>query len=203
MYQSVQLALNQVDIEIGDLNTELAQHESKVAELRRLVDTAPHVEAEFAQLNRDYDVDKAQYTALLASLQKTRLGERADSAGSVRFDIVQPPKALLQPVWPRRPLLLAEVLIAALGAGGALAYGLHYLRPVVTSATTLANTLGVPVLALVSAAFPARRRKARRRDVLRISLAGGCLGLAFVVLVVMSLHGYRLSLTALKQLVSS
>jgi polysaccharide chain length determinant protein (PEP-CTERM system associated) len=203
VYQSVQLALNQVDVEIGDLNTELEQHQLKVAELRRVVDTAPQVEAEFAQLNRDYDVTKAQYTGLLANLQKARLGERADSAGSVRFDIVQPPMAPLHPKWPRRPLLLAQVLVAALGAGGALAYGLHYLRPVVTSATSLAQGVGVPLLGLVSVAFPSRRRVARRRDVLRISLAGGCLCVAFVVLVIMSGHGYRLSLSALKHLVGS
>ena len=53
-----------------------------------MLDTAPQVEAEFAQLNRDYDVNKAQYTALLASLQKARLGERADDAGSIRFEVV-------------------------------------------------------------------------------------------------------------------
>ena len=78
-----------MDVDIADLNTELAQHESKAAELRRMLDTAPQVEAEFAQLNRDYDVNKAQYTALLASLQKARLGERADDAGSIRFEVVR------------------------------------------------------------------------------------------------------------------
>jgi len=40
----VQLALNQVDVDIADLNTEIAQHEAKVVELRRLLDTAPQVE---------------------------------------------------------------------------------------------------------------------------------------------------------------
>lgn len=201
VYQSVQLALNQVDVDIADLGSELAQHESKAAELRRYVDTAPQVEAEFAQLNRDYDVNKAQYAALLANLQKARLGERADDAGSVRFEIVQPPTASLRPVWPQRPLLLAGTLLGALAAGAALAYGLHYLRPVVTSADAVARAVGVPVLGLVSEAFPERARIARHRDALRISLAAGCLVLALVVVVIVSLQGYHLSLTALKQLV--
>ncbi len=203
VYQSVQLALNQVDVDIGDLHAELAQHEAKVTELRRYLDTAPQVEAEFAQLNRDYDVNKAEYTALLANLQKARLGERADNAGSMRFEIVQPPTASLRPVWPLRPLLMAETLLAALAAGAALAYGLHYLRPVVTSAASLAHAVGVPVLGTVSIAFPERERLAKRRDLLRVSFAGGLLAVAFVVAVTLSLQGYRLSLTALRQMVSS
>jgi polysaccharide chain length determinant protein (PEP-CTERM system associated) len=203
VYQSVQLALNQVDVEIADLNTELAQRESKVTELRRYVDTAPQVEAEFAQLNRDYDVNKAQYSALLANLQKARLGERADTAGSVRFEVVQPPTVGSLPVWPKRPLLLMETLVAALAAGAALAYGLHYLRPVVTSASALAQAAGAPVLGLVSVAFPERQRAARRRDVLRMSLAAGCLLVAFAAVLILSLQGYYLSLTALQRWVHS
>jgi len=203
VYQSVQLALNQVDVDIADLNTELAQHQSKVAELHRMLDTAPQVEADYAQLNRDYDVNKAQYTALMASLQKARLGERADDAGSTRFEVVQPPSASLRPVWPKRPALLAMVLVAALAAGGALAYGLSYLHPVVTSAPAATQSLGVPILGLVSAAFPARRRRAVRRDVLKISLAAVCLLAAFAVAVIVSQEGYRLSITALKKMVGA
>ena len=197
VYQSVQLALNQVDVEITDLNTELAQHEAKLNELRRYLDTAPQVEAEFAQLNRDYDANKAQYTALLANLQKARLGERADTAGSIRFEIVQPPAASLRPVWPRRVSLLAGILAAALGAGGALAYGLSYLYPVVCSASAFAQSVaGVPVLGVVSVAFPERQRLARRRDMRRISIAAGGLVLAFVDAVILSLAGFRVSTAA-------
>jgi polysaccharide chain length determinant protein (PEP-CTERM system associated) len=203
VYQSVELALNQVDVDIADLNTELVQHESKVAELRRSLDTAPQVEAEFAQLNRDYDVNKAQYTALLGNLQKARLGERAANAGSVRFEVVQPPAAAFGPVWPRRKLLLSGILVAALAAGAALAYGLNYLSPVVSSPDALSKALGVPLLGQVTAAFPERERRALRRDLLRISIATACLLVAFGVAVVLSQAGYRLSLTALQRLVNA
>jgi len=201
VYQSVQLALNQVDVDIADLDTEIAQHQAKASEMRRFLDTAPQVEAEYAQLNRDYDMNKAQYNALVGNLQKARLGERADNAGSVRFEVVQPPTAGLRPVWPLRPLLLAEALVASLIAGAGLAYGLHYLRPVVTSASALAQAVGAPVLGLVSVAFPERARRENRRDVLQMSIAGACLFVAFVGVVIVSLQGYRLSLTALRQMV--
>jgi len=194
VYQSIQLALNQADVDIADLNVELQQHQSKVTELRRYLDTAPQVEAEFAQLNRDYDVNKAQYTALLADLQKARLGERADTAGSVRFEVVQPPTAPFRPVWPLRLVLLAGVLVGAVAVGAGAAYGLHYLQPVVGSARALAQFSGVPLLGLVPVAFPERERLALRRDVLRLSIAMGCLLVAFVVAVGLSRAGYRINL---------
>lgn len=196
VYQSIQLALNQTDVDIANLNVELRQHQSKVSELRRYLDTAPQVEAEFAQLNRDYDVNKAQYTALLADLQKARLGERADTAGSVRFEIVQPPTADLRPVWPLRLPMLGVVLLTALAIGAAAAYGLHYLQPVVSSAGALAQLSGVPLLGVVSVAFPERERLALRRDMLRLSLAVGCLIVAFLLAVGMSRAGYRINLGA-------
>jgi capsular polysaccharide biosynthesis protein len=182
-----------VDVDIADLNTELAQYQSNVAELSRNLDIAPQVEAEFAQLNRDYEVNKAQYTALLANLQKARLGERADNAGSVRFEIVQPPAAPFGAVWPRRKLLLAGILVAALVAGAALAYGLNYLFPVVSSPDALGQVVGVPVLGQVTTAFPEREQRAFRRDLLRISIATACLLVAFGVTIILSQAGYRLS----------
>jgi len=197
VYQSVQLALNQVDVDTADLNTELAQHESKVAELRRYLNTAPQVEAELAQLNRDYDSNKAAYGALLVNLQKARLGERADSAGSVRFDVVQPPSAGFGPVWPRRKLAMLLILFVALAAGLGLGYGLNYLYPVISSSEAL-KAVGVPVLGQVSAAFPQRERRTFRRDLWWISLATGCLVVAFGVAVMLSQAGYRLIVSGSK-----
>ncbi len=194
VFQSIQLALNQADVEIAALRSELAQHHAKAAELRARLDTAPQIEAEFAQLNRDYDVNKAQYTALLANYQKAQLGEQADNAGSVRFDIVQPPLASFQPVWPKRPLLLAGVLAAALALGGGLAYLLHLLRPVVGSARNLSELTGLVVLGVVGAAFPDLQRAGARREVLTFAAIAGSLLVAFVAVLVLNRVGMRLTL---------
>ena len=118
VYQNIQLALNKEDVEIAALRRELAQHQSTVAELRQRLNSAPQVEAEFQQLNRDYDVNKAQYTALLESYQKARLGERADNAGSVRFEVVLPPTAPVAPVWPQAHIVTRIDLVGCHGGGG-------------------------------------------------------------------------------------
>jgi polysaccharide chain length determinant protein (PEP-CTERM system associated) len=201
VFQSIQLALNQVDVDLSDLRAQLAQHESKAKELRSLLNTAPQVEAEYAELTRDYDVTKAQYTALVANYEKARLGQRADTAGSVRFELVQPPTVSFRPVWPRRSMYLGMVLLAALGTGAALAYLLNQLHPVVVSAARLAEVTGVPVLGVVGPAFPHVERSAARREFWRVALAVGVLIACFAIMLSLSAAGLRLDLNAMTHLV--
>jgi polysaccharide chain length determinant protein (PEP-CTERM system associated) len=201
VYQNMQLELNKVDVEIAALRRELAQHQSTVADLRQRLNTAPQVEAEYQQLNRDYDVNKAEYTALLESYQKARLGERADNAGSVRFEIVLPTTSPLTPVWPKRFLLLAMIWLAGLGAGGAIAYGLHTLNPILSSVRAVNVLTAFPVLGVVSVAFPAAQRKKMWRQVWQFSAAGACLIIALGVALVLNWSGARLSIHAIQSLV--
>lgn len=185
VYQSIQLQLNQADVEIAGLRGELADHQAKVAELRRVVDTMPQVEAEFAKLNRDYAVEKAQYNALVDRLQKARIGGEAEATGSVRFDIIDPPTADFKPVSPQRSVLLAVVLMLGLGAGAAVAYLYTLLKPVFHSARQLAELTGVAVLGVVSASRIAGKTTSLRSQYWRYCLACSTLvvGLVLVVLV--------------------
>lgn len=191
VYQSIELELNKVDVEIAALKREAVQHEQTVAELRARLNSAPQVEAEYQQMNRDYDVNKAEYTALLENYQKARLGEQADSAGSVRFEVVQPPQEAVAPVWPRRNRLLAEIWLAALGIGVGLPYGLHRLRPVVNSVRGVGELTNFPILGAVSVAFPSRRQFLFRRRLVRFGAAGLCLFVAFVAVLYLNWTGLR------------
>jgi polysaccharide chain length determinant protein (PEP-CTERM system associated) len=201
VYQSMQLELNRVDVEIAALRRELAQHQSTVSDLRQRLNSAPQVEAEYQQLNRDYDVNKAQYTALLESYQKARLGERADNAGSVRFEIVLPPTSPLIPVWPKRTLLLGLIWLAALGVGGAIAYGLHTIKPILSSVRAVNQLTAFPVLGVVSVAFPTAQKKKIWRHVWRISAASACLVIALGAALALNWSGARLSIHAIQSLV--
>src|SRR5690606_6424487 len=119
---------NQADVKIASLRSRIAQHNTKIGELRKLLDSAPNVDVEFSQLNRDYDIIKQNHALLVANYEKARLSERADNAGGVRFDIVQAPVARLASASAHRNLLLAGVLGAALAAGAGLAYLLTLFR---------------------------------------------------------------------------
>jgi polysaccharide chain length determinant protein (PEP-CTERM system associated) len=203
VYQNIQLELNKEDVEIAALRRELAQHQGTVAELRQRLNSAPQVEAEYQQLNRDYDVNKAQYTALLESYQKARLGERADNAGSVRFEVVLPPTAPAAPVSPRRTALLALIWVVAMAAAAGVAYLMNLLNPIVSSVRTVNELTPYPLLGVVSVAFPSRQQREFRRDLWRFSTATAWLFAAFVAVLVLNWAGARLTLQVIHGLVKT
>ncbi len=188
VYQSVRLALNQSEVEVAALRRELSGHEAKVAELRKLVNSMPEVEAELTRLNRDYDLTKAQYMALVERLEQARLGQTAEkSDAGVRFDILDPPQASFRPVSPRRPPLVAGILLASLAAGAALAFVLHLLHPVFNHTRELEQETGLPVLGVVSMTGLDDYLKATRRSYFRLAAVAGGLFAVFVVVLLVSL----------------
>jgi polysaccharide chain length determinant protein (PEP-CTERM system associated) len=203
VYQNIQLELNKEDVEIAAFRRESAQHQNTVAELRQRANSAPQIEAEFQQLNRDYDVNKAQYTALLESYQKARLGERADNAGSVRFEVVLPPTALSSPVWPQRTSLLGLIWLAAMAVGAAAAYAMTLLKPIVSSIRRVNELTTFPVLGVVGSAFPSRESREFNRDIWRLSAAAAGLLAAFAVALTLNWAGARLTISAISSLVKT
>lgn len=192
-YQLIQQQLGQVDVEIASLRGQIAQHRAKAADLRRRMDVAPQVEADLGQLNRDYEAVLLQYNALLQNYERAQLGERADEAGAVRFDVIQPATAPFGPIFPPRLLLLAGALAAALAAGAGIAFLLHLLRPVVASVRSLTELTDLPVLGVVSPAFPRQAAARARGELLRFAAAGGALMTAFVAVVVLNGMGLRIA----------
>ena len=79
----------------------------------------PEVEAELAQLTRDYDVLRARYGEMLQQFETAKLSDAVGQRDQVEFSVLDPPAALAQPVAPPRLLLLLGVLVLGLGAGGA------------------------------------------------------------------------------------
>jgi polysaccharide chain length determinant protein (PEP-CTERM system associated) len=169
VYQSIQLALNQADVEIAALRSEIGQHDRRIAELRALVKTVPEVEAEFARLNRDYDVTKTQYLGLVDRLGRAKLGQDAEETSAVRFEIVDPPTASFQPVAPKRPRLIFLVFMAGIGLGAGLAYLRAKLNPVFNHQRELEEVTGLPVFGEVSLTSLDKQQATIRRGYLLYS----------------------------------
>jgi protein tyrosine kinase modulator len=185
VYQSIQLQLNQSEVEVAALKGELSDRQAKILDLRKLVNTAPEVEAEFARLNRDYDVTRSQYQALVERLDRTRLSEEAEATGVVRFEVIDPTSASFLPVAPNRPRLLLVVLLAGLAVGAGVAYGLHMLRPVFRTPRQLTDVTGLPVLGAVSMTWLDQfHAKERRAFMVYGAVAASLVAVAAVVLLV-------------------
>jgi polysaccharide chain length determinant protein (PEP-CTERM system associated) len=192
VYQSIQLSLNQTDVEVAALRRELTDHEKNVADLRKMLDTMPQVEAEYARLNRDYDVTKTNYTALVERLEKSRLGEEATTSGSVRFDVIEPPNADFKPISPKRSIMVIAILAAALAGGGGVAYLMLQLKPTFTSVRGLAQATGLQVLGAVSMSWLDRDRASMRRSYVLYGFAVAGLFVVAAVVLQLSRMGIRL-----------
>jgi polysaccharide chain length determinant protein (PEP-CTERM system associated) len=186
VYQSLEIELKRTEVQVAELRQELAQRQGKVAQLRRLVDSVPEVEAELARLNRDYEVTRQKYLELVQRREVAVISEQADRTGTVKFEVIDPPAAALEPVAPDRALLLSVVLLAALGVAGGLAYVLNHMRPVFHSVPALAQVTGLPVLAAVSRTWVERHRIQRREELVRFSGGAALLFLAFGIVIFVS-----------------
>jgi polysaccharide chain length determinant protein (PEP-CTERM system associated) len=187
VYQSIQLALNQANLQIASLRGEIAQRDRKIAELRKVVQTVPEVEAELSRLNRDYDVTKAQYLALLERMEQAKLGQSAEATKSgVILEVLDPPMASFEPVAPRRPVLISLVLLAGIGAGAALAYLLSKLNPVFVHSRDLEKITGHEVLGVVSLTTFETYQATARKAYYRYAALAVALLLTFLVVLIFS-----------------
>jgi polysaccharide chain length determinant protein (PEP-CTERM system associated) len=150
VYQGIQAEMNRTEVQIAELRQDLAQRSGRVADLKRLVDSVPEVEAELVRLNRDYEITRSRYQELVSRRETAKLSESAEKQGVVKFQIIDPPQVGFEPVAPKRIPMLLAVLIAGLGVGGALAYLLNQVRPVYQNVRVLGESTGLPVLGYVS-----------------------------------------------------
>jgi polysaccharide chain length determinant protein (PEP-CTERM system associated) len=171
VYQGIKLQLSRADVEAAAARRQVADREGKIAELRKMINTAPEVEAEFARLNRDYDVTRGQYQALVERLNRAKLSDKAEATGVVRFEVVDPPTGNDQPVYPDRIRLILVVLLGGLAAGIGVAYLMHQIRPVFASARQLAELTQLPVLGVVSMTWLERHQAQARHAVWVYSMA--------------------------------
>lgn len=184
VYQSVQIALNEVNVQIAGLEGQIAERKRRVQALQDRLTTAPQIEAELARLNRDYGSTKAIYDQLTAQLERERLVNQGDEQNVINFQILDPPQASLEPVAPKRGLLLLLVLFAGVGAGGGVAFLLDQINPVFIDTARLRAATGNPVLGPINVVLSPRAQ--RRRLAARAAFAAllvlliGCSGVTVV-----------------------
>jgi polysaccharide chain length determinant protein (PEP-CTERM system associated) len=154
VYQSMKIAVSTTAADLADMRAQVAEQERKVAVLRARVTTIPEVEAQLAQLNRDYEVNKAQYTSLVQRLESARISEQAEqSTDKIKFRIIEPPVVPLLASGPPRAILFSIVLVVALGIAGGVALLMHQLNPVFSTRGAVRSITGLNVLGSISMAW--------------------------------------------------
>lgn len=150
-YQELSRMLATSEVQVAALRARVGEYEMRFNRARELMKTAPQIEAEFAQLNRDYDINKKNYNDLVTRRESATLSGDLDGVGGVAdFRLIDPPRASPSPVAPNRLLLMPFVLLVALGAGLAVAFLASQLRPVFYDASSLRDAVGLPLLGVVT-----------------------------------------------------
>jgi polysaccharide chain length determinant protein (PEP-CTERM system associated) len=162
VFQQLRVALATSEANVASLRATLASYEAQSARLIRSARLVPEVDAEFAQLNRDYDIQKKTYEALLARRESAALGEGVADAGGTRFKVIDPPRVSPQPVFPNRMVLLAIAFAGALLIGVAASFAASELMPTFHNARSLGVVTKRPVVGMVTM-FPSQAVRRMRR----------------------------------------
>src|SRR5438445_6013902 len=126
--ETLKVSLAQAEASVASLSSRVAEYAERYDRLKAQAALVPQLEAEYAQLNRDYDVNKRNYESLVARRESATISSEMQSvAGVSDFRLVDPPRA--SPVSLKSRVLVPLALIFALAAGLLAAYIAYEARP--------------------------------------------------------------------------
>jgi polysaccharide chain length determinant protein (PEP-CTERM system associated) len=164
----LRVSLAQSEASVAALTARVAEYTARHERLKGSASLVPKLEAELAQLNRDYDVNKRNYELLVSKRESAAItGEMQAVAGVVDFRMVDPPRVSPYPVFPNRAALFPLALLMSLGAGVGAAYLARELRPSFYDGRSLRDATGLPLLGVVSLNVTEETRAQRRRGTVR------------------------------------
>ncbi len=181
------------EVQVAALRARVAEYTDRYNNAREMLKTAPQLESEAAQLNRDYGIHKKNYEDLVARRESASMsGELETASGVADFRLIDPPRVSPTPVAPNRLLLLPLAFAVALGAGLFVAFAGSQLRPVFHSATELRDKVSIPLLGMVSRVTSAADLRQEKVGLIRFVVgSGGLVGTFIVMFVVMSIVAAR------------
>ena len=165
MLQQMKVSLSEAEARVASLRARVDEFASRAARLRSQSSAAPEVEAQLAQLNRDYSVNKENYQKLVERRESAKLsGDLSSATDMLTFRVIDPPTAPLTPAGPNRPALFSIVFGAALAAGLGAALLMSQFRPTFLNQATLREVTGLPILGSIAMTWtPEQEAKHKKR----------------------------------------
>ncbi len=184
-YSSLQSMQAERGAAVAALQARKSALQSDMAQLAAKQTAEPGVAAEYQRINRDYEVLKAQYDKLVLERDQIRLrGQAETQTDAVQFRVVKEPSLSSVPAAPNRPLLLAAVLIAGIGAGIGSAFALGHLQTNFPTAAKLERASGLPVIGSISQMLTGEQRVERKQKMKLFYGASGGLVAVWAMLLV-------------------
>jgi polysaccharide chain length determinant protein (PEP-CTERM system associated) len=178
--QQMKGALSEAEARVASMKARVDEYNTRIERLRASSKIGPELESQYAQLNRDYQINKTNYEKLVGSREAAKLsGNISSTAEMMSFRIVDPPILPSKPTGPNRPLLVSAAFAVALLAGLAAALLMSQIRPTFMSQAALREITGLPVLGSVSMNLTNMEVERRRRSLMIFGVALGFLVLIY------------------------
>ena len=178
VYEQLKVRLVENESQVASLQRQLQDETQERDRLGEIARSAPGVQAELSNLNRDYDVVRKGYADLLERRASLRLSTAAEAdADKIKIQVIEPPQIPRIPVGPKRLLLISGVFLVGIAGGLGLALLLVQLDTSFHSTDDL-RSLGLPVVGGIS--LLAMAMSFRRRMLLGASFASAYVALIAV-----------------------
>ena len=178
------IAMAEADAKVASLAARVAEAEAQAKRAREIALAIPKVEAEYIQLNRDYDSNKQNYEKLLQRRDAARLaGSIEENTGTREFRVVDPPRVSPRPVSPNRPLLLGIFFAVSLVLGLAVALVRELANPAFYEPNALKAATKVPLFGAITRYRDEAAQKLASKQSFRFTATLVGYTLVFVVLI--------------------
>ena len=172
VYQRLRLAYADADSQAAALRARLASAQARLEATRTEASKGPEVEAQLAQLNRDYDIIRKNYEQMVARRESALLGAKLDQGSQLaEFRVIDPARVNPSPVFPGHLHLMIAGLFASLLVGVIVALVRDMVSPTIDDSASLLALVDRPVVGSVSLALTPRERERRRIETLRFGAA--------------------------------
>ena len=172
MLQQLTVALSAAEARVASMRARVDEFSARVARLRSQSTSAPEIEAQLTQLNRDYQVNKDNYQKLVERRESARLsGDLSTATDMLTFRVIDPPTVPGQPSGPNRLRLFSMVFGGALVAGLAAAFLMSQVRPTFMSQSTLRDVTGLPVLGSIGMNWTNEQTVRRKRRLVAVGVS--------------------------------
>jgi len=172
VYQQLTVALASAEANVAAMRARVTEYDFRYNELQAVADALPQIEAEHAQLTRDYEVIKSRYDKLLERRESAQISGDVEASNAVMgFRVIDPPRVPQTPSAPNRPRLMSLVLLAAVGGGLGIAFLLSQLRPTFGDERRLREVSGMQVLGTIAMEWTDEQSRRRTRGLFAFVLS--------------------------------
>ena len=192
-YRPLQLSLATAEAKLAEAKSRVEEYRKRYEELRAGAIAAPQMDADLANVTRDYELAKGTYAALLARRETARMSREMEvGSKATDFRVIDPPRVPEAPKGPNRPLLNTLALLVAIGGGVAFAFLLTRVWPTFNDERGLREATGLPVFGTVVTARTDAQRARHLRGLTALLTSFACLLTAYgAIMVWITLASHR------------